>query len=85
MGTSEGLCAVSYTHLDVYKRQLQWFMEDSVYQDMIANHRCDDVDANATFAWNGKVLDGGLMHIKGHSTCFAPKAKCCLLYTSRCV
>ena len=54
---------------------LQWFMEDSVYQDMIANHRCDDVDANATFAWNGKVLDGGLMHIKGHSTCFAPKAK----------
>ncbi|MFZ2514307.1 MAG: lamin tail domain-containing protein [Candidatus Lutibacillus vidarii] len=54
---------------------LQWFMEDSVYQDMIANHRCDDVDANATFAWNGKVLDGGLMHIKGHSSCQDAKAK----------
>ncbi|MBK9476204.1 MAG: hypothetical protein IPL94_08125 [Tetrasphaera sp.] len=54
---------------------LQWFMEESVYQDMITNHRCDDVDANATFVWNGTVLDGGLMHIKGHSTCFAPKAK----------
>ena len=54
---------------------LQWFMEEQVYQDMIANHRCDGVDANATFAWNGKVLDGGLMHIKGHSSCQDAKAK----------
>lgn len=54
---------------------LQWFMPEPVYQDMITNHRCDDVDANATFVWNGKVLDGGAMHIKGDSSCPDPKAK----------
>lgn len=54
---------------------LQWFMPDDVYNDMNTNHRCDGVDANATFAWNGMVLDGGLMHIKGHTTCTDLKAK----------
>ena len=54
---------------------LQWFMSDEVYQDMITNHRCDDYDAQATFAYGGRVLDGGLMHIKGQSTCTAAKAK----------
>jgi len=54
---------------------LQWFMPDNVYNDMITNHRCDGVDANATFAWDGKVLDGGAMHIKGHTSCSDPKAK----------
>jgi len=54
---------------------LQWFMSDEVYTDMITNHRCDDYDAQATFAYGGRVLDGGLMHIKGQSTCTAAKAK----------
>lgn len=54
---------------------LQWFMPDATYNDMITNHRCDDVQAPATFAWNGKVLDGGLMRIKGHHTCQDAKAK----------
>jgi hypothetical protein len=54
---------------------LQWFMPDDVYTDMVTNHRCDGVDANATFAWDGRVLDGGAMHIKGHTSCSDPKAK----------
>lgn len=54
---------------------LQWFMPDSVYQDMITNHRCDYFEAPATFAWNGQVLDGGQMRIKGHHSCQDPKAK----------
>lgn len=48
---------------------LEWFMPDDVYADMVAHHRCDDVTALATLAWNGRVLDGGAMRIKGHHSC----------------
>ncbi len=54
---------------------LQWFMPDATYQDLLANHRCDDVTADATFYWNGVLLDGGAMKIKGHSTCVDTKVK----------
>lgn len=54
---------------------LQWFIPDAVYTDWITNHRCDDVRTPATFAWNGQVLDGAMMEIKGHTTCFDAKAK----------
>ncbi len=54
---------------------LQWFMPDATYQDLLANHRCDDVTADATFYWNGVLLDGGAMKIKGHSTCVDDKVK----------
>ena len=54
---------------------IQWFMSDATYQDMIQNHRCDDYRASATMAYNGVVLDGVMMKIKGHSTCTDAKAK----------
>jgi hypothetical protein len=54
---------------------LQWFMPDATYQDLLAHHRCDDVTANATFYWNGVLLDGGAMKIKGHHTCGDAKVK----------
>ncbi len=54
---------------------LQWFMPDATYADLLANHRCDDVTAPATFYWNGTLLDGGAMKIKGHTTCTDAKVK----------
>jgi len=54
---------------------LQWFMPDATYADLLANHRCDDVTADATFFWNGVLLDGGAMKIKGHTTCSDAKVK----------
>lgn len=54
---------------------LQWFMSDSTYSDMITNHRCDDLRAAATLVYDGVVLDGAMMKIKGHSTCSDAKAK----------
>ncbi|MFZ0157920.1 MAG: CotH kinase family protein, partial [Kineosporiaceae bacterium] len=52
---------------------IEWFMEDSVYADLLANHRCDDVTGDAVIAYNGTVYDGAKMKIRGQSTCTRPK------------
>jgi hypothetical protein len=54
---------------------LEWFMSDADYADLLANHRCDGVDAPAVVAWQGKVFDGALMHIRGQSSCTDAKVK----------
>lgn len=52
---------------------IEWFMQDSVYTDLLANHRCDDVTGDAVIAYNGTVYDGAKMKIRGQSTCTRPK------------
>jgi PKD repeat protein/spore coat protein CotH len=44
---------------------IQWFMDDSVYNDLLANHRQDDVQGAAVWAYNGQVTDNVLMSIRG--------------------
>ncbi len=52
---------------------IEWFMPDDVYADILANHRYDDVPGAATIAYNGTVIDGALMSVKGQSTRSATK------------
>ncbi len=52
---------------------IEWFMPDAVYNDLLANHRCDDVTGDAVIAYNGTVYDGAKMKIRGQSTCTRPK------------
>ena len=54
---------------------LQMFMSDAVYQDLVANHRCDGYEAQVAFAYGTQVLDGAAIRIKGHSSCSDAKAK----------
>nr|WP_286276081.1 PKD domain-containing protein [Naasia aerilata] len=44
---------------------IEWFMEDSVYNDLRANHREDDVQGAAVWSYNGQVYDNVLMNIRG--------------------
>lgn len=47
---------------------LQWFMEDSQRNDMIANHSFDDQDFPTVIAYGNTVIDNALIHIKGQTT-----------------
>lgn len=52
---------------------LQWFMEDSVRDDMIANHSFDDQEFPTVIAYGNTVIDNALVHIKGQTTRGLPK------------
>lgn len=54
---------------------LEWFMTDADYSNLLANHRCDGVDAPAVISYNGKVYDGSAMQIRGQSSCMDAKVK----------
>jgi hypothetical protein len=47
---------------------IEWFMDDAVYDDILANHRFDDVAGEAVWAYNGEVIDGALMSVRGNSS-----------------
>lgn len=47
----------------------EWFIEESVFQDMLANHRCDDYFTPTAFAFKGQVFDNVPVRIKGHHSC----------------
>ena len=47
---------------------IEWFMEDAVYNDLLANHRFDDVTGPAVITYNGTVYDGATMRIRGNSS-----------------
>lgn len=47
---------------------LEWFMDDAVHDDLLANHRFDDVQGAAVISYNGEVIDGVLMNIRGNSS-----------------
>lgn len=47
---------------------IEWFMEDSVYNDLLANHRQDDIQGAAVWSYNGQVIDSALMSIRGNSS-----------------
>lgn len=52
---------------------LSWFMDDSVYNDILANHRYDDVSGPAVVAYGDQVIDNVAMRIRGQSTRAAKK------------
>ncbi len=45
-----------------------WFMEDAVYEDILANHRYDDFEGAAVVAWDGQVVDNSIMRIRGNTS-----------------
>jgi hypothetical protein len=52
---------------------IEWFMEDAVYQDLLANHRFDNVTGPAVIAFDGRVWDGAAMRIRGNTSRTRPK------------
>lgn len=52
---------------------IEWFMDDAVYSDILANHRQDNVQGAAVWAYNGQVIDGALMSVRGNSSRTAAK------------
>jgi chitodextrinase len=47
---------------------IEWFMDDAVYNDLLANHRYDDVQGLAILAYNGTVYDNARMNVRGNSS-----------------
>jgi PKD repeat protein len=47
---------------------IEWFMDDAVYNDILANHRYDDYQGAAVWAYNGQVIDGALMNVRGNTS-----------------
>lgn len=54
---------------------VEWFMEDAVYNDLLANHRYDDVQGAAVLAYNGVVYDNVKMNIRGDASRAATKVQ----------
>jgi spore coat protein CotH len=52
---------------------IEWFMEDAVYDDLLANHRYDDVAGAAVMTYDGVVYDNVEMRVRGNSTRSAAK------------
>lgn len=52
---------------------LEWFMADAVYNDLLANHRYDNVTGAAVLAYDGTVYDNVAMRIRGNTTRARPK------------
>ncbi|MEZ5260118.1 MAG: CotH kinase family protein [Ilumatobacteraceae bacterium] len=47
---------------------IEWWMEDSVYDDLRANHRFDDLFGPAVIAYDGVVYDNVRMRVRGGQT-----------------
>ena len=70
-----GACPVSYTHLDVYKRQ-----HIEAGKNLFVNYNCTIIDvAKVTIGDNCQLAPNVAIYTAGHPV--YP----CLLYTSRCV
>ncbi|WP_158437797.1 PKD domain-containing protein [Naasia lichenicola] len=54
---------------------IEWFMDDAVYNDLLANHREDDVQGAAVWSYNGEVFDNVLMNIRGGASRQAAKVQ----------
>jgi hypothetical protein len=52
---------------------LEWFMQDAVYNDLLANHRYDNVTGPAVIAYDGIVYDNVAMRIRGNTSRARPK------------
>ena len=47
---------------------IEWFMEDAVYNDILANHRYDDYQGVAVLAYDGVVYDNARMNVRGNTS-----------------
>ena len=75
---------VSYTHLDVYKRQPQGFLRTDAGEN--ANKGLDGVYPLVAGACTARQHSTALAHLKSTKELFSPVGlTACLLYTSRCV
>jgi hypothetical protein len=52
---------------------VEWFMEDAVYNDLLANHRYDNVTGPAVISYDGIVYDNVAMRIRGNTSRARPK------------
>ena len=52
---------------------IEWFMDDAVYEDILANHRIDGEPGPAVWAYDGVVYDNVLMNVRGNSSRTAAK------------
>ncbi|MGH1492661.1 MAG: lamin tail domain-containing protein [Acidimicrobiales bacterium] len=52
---------------------LEWFMEDSVHDDILENHRFDNVTGEAVISYDGAVIDNVEMRIRGNTSRFDNK------------
>ncbi len=53
---------------------LEWYIEDDDYDDMLENHRFDNVEFPAVIAYDGVVHDGVMVRVRGDSSRDLPKA-----------
>lgn len=47
---------------------VEWFMADAVYKDLLENHRYDDVEGDAVWAYDGRVWDRVRMRVRGNTS-----------------
>jgi hypothetical protein len=47
---------------------LEWFMDDAVHDDILENHRLDDVTGPAVISINGEVIDNVEMRVRGNTS-----------------
>ena len=70
--TYEGIVVVDPA-LEASVPVLEWFMDDAVYDDLLANHRYDDVSGLAVMTYDGVVYDAVRMRVRGDTTRSAAK------------
>ena len=78
---------VSYTHLDVYKRQVQngWKAIEELFKASLKTKEKDDPMKSLPDVYEGDVLDGVSASVTEHFTTPPKQYTDCLLFTSRCV
>ena len=80
--------SVSYTHLDVYKRQVQGYPDNSFKPDRTVTRAemAKVVTVAAGFNEYSKNMTSSYEDMHGHwAESYVELADVCLLYTSRCV
>ena len=75
--------AVSYTHLDVYKRQVAYSSSGSRYYDFVNAENEEEFNAYIKTCTELALYDTAVTADYGDR--LITLSPCCLLYTSRCV
>ena len=76
----DGLCPVSYTHLDVYKRQEAYRSEEEWRRQMLKRAREGDEEALEELKADSLAMEEDILERLEEEDIYS-----CLLYTSRCV
>ena len=79
------IAPVSYTHLDVYKRQQLALATTSVYAWKPAHREKAHTECEVPAKTNAELASIAGVHANTITQAKAVQTKACLLYTSRCV